>query len=497
MTERNFDMKVRTRFAPSPTGFMHVGNLRTALYAWLWAKKNDGVFMLRIEDTDQARFVEGAEEMVYKTLRTAGLNWDEGPDIGGDYGPYVQSERKDMYLPYAKQLVEMGKAYYCFCTKEELDERRAAVEAEGGTFKYDKHCLSLSKEEVERRLAAGEPYVIRQNVPAEGKADFDDAIFGHIEVDCAELDDMILIKADGMPTYNFANVIDDHTMGVTHVLRGMEYLSSTPKYNLLYDAFGWEKPTYVHLTTIMRDATHKLSKRDGDATFEDLVNLGYLPEAIINYLALVGWSPGDEREFFTLDELKEAFSLEGLSKSPAIFDHNKLRWMNAEYIRRMEGAKYFEKAKPWLYKAGVGEMAEKPENEEIFIRILQPRTEVFSDIANVVDFLAELDEDYDTELFTNKKSKTNPEVSKAVLTDVIPMLEALPEWTETALHDALIGFAEARGMKNGTLLWPVRIAMSGRTVTPGGAIEIAALLGREEALRRLKLGLEKLAAQEL
>ena len=486
-------MKVRTRFAPSPTGFMHVGNLRTALYAWLWAKKNDGVFMLRIEDTDQARFVEGAEDMVYKTLKTAGLVWDEGPDIGGDYGPYVQSERKDMYLPYAKQLVESGHAYYCFCTKEELDERRAKVEAEGGTFKYDKHCLHMPKEEVERRLAAGEPYVIRQNVPESGKADFDDAVFGHIEVDCSELDDMILIKADGMPTYNFANVIDDHTMGITHVLRGMEYLSSTPKYNLLYDAFGWEKPTYVYLTTIMRDATHKLSKRDGDATFEDLVNLGYLPEAIINYLALVGWSPGDEREFFTLDELKDAFSLEGLSKSPAIFDHLKLRWMNAEYIRRMEGPAYFEKALPWLIKAGLGEMASKPENEEIFIRILQPRTELFSDIAGVVDFLYELDENYDIELFTNKKSKTDPAVSKAVLEAVIPLLEALPEWTETALHDALIGYAAEHGMKNGTLLWPVRIAMSGRTVTPGGAIEIAALLGREEAIRRLRLGLEKLS----
>ena len=488
-------MNVRTRFAPSPTGFMHVGNLRTALYAWLWAKKNDGVFMLRIEDTDQARFVEGAEEAVYKTLRTAGLVWDEGPDVGGDYGPYVQSQRKDMYLPYAKKLVEMGKAYYCFCTKEELDERRAAVEAAGGTFKYDKHCLNMPKEEVERRLAAGEPYVIRQNIPAEGKADFDDAIFGHIEVDCAELDDMILIKADGMPTYNFANVIDDHTMGITHVLRGMEYLSSTPKYNLLYEAFGWEKPTYVHLTTIMRDATHKLSKRDGDATFEDLVNLGYLPEAIINYLALVGWSPGDEREFFTLDELRRAFSLEGLSKSPAIFDHNKLRWMNAEYIRRMDGKDYLGKALPWLEKAGVGGIAAKPENEDILIRILQPRTEIFSDIANVVDFLARLDGDYGTELFTNKKSKTNSEVSLRVLEAVIPMLEGLPEWTEASLHDALIGYAEANGMKNGTLLWPVRIAMSGRTVTPGGAIEIAALLGRDEALRRLRLGLEKLRGE--
>ncbi len=485
-------MTVRTRFAPSPTGFMHVGNLRTALYAWLWARKNDGVFMLRIEDTDQARFVEGAEEMVYKTLRTAGLDWDEGPDKGGDYGPYVQSERKDMYLPYAQKLVEMGKAYYCFCTKEELDARRAEVEAEGGTFKYDKHCLHLSKEEVERRLAAGESYVIRQNVPTEGSADFDDAIFGHISVNCADLDDMILIKADGMPTYNFANVIDDHTMGITHVMRGMEYLSSTPKYNLLYDAFGWEKPVYVHLTTIMRDATHKLSKRDGDATFEDLVSQGYLPEALINYLALVGWNPGDEREFFTLDELKEAFSLEGLSKSPAIFDHNKLRWMNAEYIRRLDDEAYFRHALPWLEKAGVGEIAGRPGNGEIIIRILQPRTEIFSDIAETAGFLAQMDEGYDIELFTNKKSKTNPELCREILSDVIPLLRALPEWSEGALHDFLIGYAEQKGMKNGTLLWPIRIAMSGRTVTPGGAIEIAALLGRDEALRRLELGLEKL-----
>ncbi|MBQ2191924.1 MAG: glutamate--tRNA ligase [Clostridia bacterium] len=480
-------MTVRTRFAPSPTGFMHVGNLRTALYAWLWAKKNNGSFILRIEDTDQARFVEGAEDMVYKTLRTAGLTWDEGPDIGGEYGPYVQSERKDMYLPYARQLVEMGKAYYCFCTKEELDERRAEAEAKGESFKYDKHCLSLSKEEVERRLAAGEPYVIRQNVPTSGKADFDDAIFGHIEVDCAELDDMILIKADGMPTYNFANVIDDHTMGITHVMRGMEYLSSTPKYNLLYDAFGWEKPVYVHLTTIMRDATHKLSKRDGDATFEDLVTAGYLPEAIVNYLSLVGWNPGDEREFFTLDELKEAFSLEGLSKSPAIFDHQKLRWMNAEYIRRLAPERYIELAGPYLDEAGVGNM-----DKAILARILQPRTEILSDVRDMVRFLARMDEGYELELFTNKKSKTNPEICLGILEDVVPRLAALPEWTETALHDFLMNYAAEKGMKNGTLLWPVRIAMSGQAVTPGGAIEIAALLGRDEALRRLELGLEKL-----
>ena len=481
-------MKVRTRFAPSPTGFMHVGNLRTALYAWLWARKNGGAFVLRIEDTDQARFVEGAEAVVYKTLKTAGLDWDEGPDVGGEYGPYVQSERKDMYLPYAKQLVDAGKAYYCFCTKEQLDERRAEAEAKGETFKYDKHCLSLSKEEAERRIAAGEPYVIRQNVPTSGKADFDDAIFGHIEVDCSELDDMILIKADGMPTYNFANVIDDHSMGITHVLRGMEYLSSTPKYNLLYDAFGWEKPVYVHLTTIMRDATHKLSKRDGDATFEDLINAGYLPEAIINYLSLVGWNPGDEREFFTIDELIEAFSLEGLSKSPAIFDHNKLRWMNAEYIRRLDPAEYIRRTEPYLEKAGVGHM-----DKAILARILQPRTEVLADVETMVGFLSDFNEDYELDLFTSKKSKTNPEICRDILASVIPTLEALPEWTEAALHDHLMNYAQEHGMKNGTLLWPVRIAMSGQAVTPGGAIEIAALLGRGEALRRLKLGLDKLS----
>lgn len=329
-------MEVRTRFAPSPTGYMHLGGMRTALYTYLFTRKNHGKFILRIEDTDQARYVEGATDVIYRTLKDIGLVWDEGPDVGGDYGPYIQSERKGMYLPYAQQLVRDGKAYYCFCTKEELDKRRAEAEAKGETFKYDKHCLNMPREEVERRLAAGEPYVIRQNVPTQGEASFDDIIFGHIAVDCSELDDMILIKADGMPTYNFANVIDDHTMGITHVMRGSEYLSSTPKYNLLYDAFGWEKPVYIHLTNIMRDAQHKLSKRTGDAYYEDYIAKGYLKDAILNYIALLGWNPGDDREFFTLDELIEAFSLEGLSKSPAIFDVNKLTWMNAEYIRRLE-----------------------------------------------------------------------------------------------------------------------------------------------------------------
>ena len=480
-------MEVRTRLAPSPTGYMHLGGMRTALYTYLFTRKYGGKFVLRIEDTDQARYVEGATEVIYRTLRDIGLTWDEGPDVGGAYGPYIQSARKDMYLPYAKQLVEQGKAYYCFCTNEALEARRAAAAERGETFKYDKHCLNIPREEAERRIAAGEPYVIRQNVPTSGEASFDDVIFGHIAVDCAELDDMILIKADGMPTYNFANVIDDHTMGITHVLRGSEYLSSTPKYNLLYEAFGWEKPVYIHLTNIMRDATHKLSKRTGDAYYEDYIAKGYLMEAIRNYVALLGWNPGDEREFFTMDELIEAFSLEGLSKSPAIFDVNKLTWMNAEYIRRLSVPAFTQHALPYYAQAGIAGM-----DHAVLARILQPRTETFAQIPEMVDFLAKLDEDYSVELFTNKKSKTNPDVARDVLCAVLPALSALPDWTEEAIHDLLIGMAAERGLKNGTLLWPVRIALAGKQVTPGGAIEIAVLLGREEALRRLALGLSKL-----
>lgn len=479
-------MEVRTRFAPSPTGYMHLGGMRTALYTYLFTRKNHGKFILRIEDTDQARYVEGATDVIYRTLKDIGLVWDEGPDVGGDYGPYIQSERKGMYLPYAQQLVRDGKAYYCFCTKEELDKRRAEAEAKGETFKYDKHCLNMPREEVERRLAAGEPYVIRQNVPTQGEASFDDIIFGHIAVDCSELDDMILIKADGMPTYNFANVIDDHTMGITHVMRGSEYLSSTPKYNLLYDAFGWEKPVYIHLTNIMRDAQHKLSKRTGDAYYEDYIAKGYLKDAILNYIALLGWNPGDDREFFTLDELIEAFSLEGLSKSPAIFDVNKLTWMNAEYIRRLEPNEFNRYAQPWYEKAGIDAM-----NKETLCRILQPRVEFFAQLPEMVDFLVKLDEEYDVAMFTNKKSKTNPEVSLGVLNMAIDALNALEAWEEAAIHDTLIGLAEKNGLKNGTMLWPVRIALAGKQVTPGGAIEIAYLLGKDESLRRLELGRKK------
>ena len=478
--------EVRTRFAPSPTGYMHIGNLRSGLYAYLFARRNGGKFLLRIEDTDQERFVEGATELIYRTLKDVGMNWDEGPDIGGDYGPYVQSERKSIYLPYAEQLIKSGYAYRCFCTKEELDERRAAAQARGETFKYDKHCLNMSEEEQNRRMAAGEPYVIRQNVPIDGTTSFTDLIFGTITVNNSELDDNVLIKADGMPTYNFANVVDDHLMKISHVMRGMEYLASTPKYNLLYEAFGWDIPQYIHMTPIMRDAQHKLSKRDGDASYEDFINKGYLKEALVNYVALLGWNPGDEREFFTLSELCEVFDVSGMSKSPAIFDVNKLTWMNAEYIRKLSPEQFNAHARPWYKKAGVEGM-----DEDILCRILQPRVEYFADLPERVDFLSKLP-DYDIELFTNKKSKTDPEVSAQVLDMVIPALEDLEQWKEDAVHDLLISMAEAKGMKNGTLLWPVRIAMAGKQVTPGGAIEIALLLGKEETLRRLRLGRDKL-----
>ncbi len=476
---------VRTRFAPSPTGYLHIGGLRTALYTYLFTRKNNGRFILRIEDTDRERYVEGATEAIYRSLRLAGLDWDEGPDAGGEYGPYIQSERQGMYLPYAERLVREGKAYYCFCSKDELDRRRAAVDE--GAWKYDKHCLKMCPDEVKRRIAAGESYVIRQNVPQSGEASFDDVIYGHISVDCSELDDGVMIKADGMPTYNFANVIDDHTMGITHVMRGNEYLASTPKYNLLYEAFGWEKPVYIHLTPVMKDAARKLSKRYGDPSFEDLLNMGYLKEAVVNYIALVGWNPGDNREFFTMNELIEAFSIEGLSKSPAIFDMAKLTWMNAEYTRKLDPDAFSSYAKPYYENAGIAQM-----DREILCRILQPRVERFDQIPEMVDFLAKLDESYPLDMYTNKKSKTNPEAARNVLDIAIPALESLDVWREQEVHDILLGLAEKNGLKNGTMLWPVRIALAGRQVTPGGAIEIAVLLGKEEGLRRLKLGRARL-----
>ena len=480
-------MEVRTRFAPSPTGYMHLGNLRTALYTYLYARRMGGKFILRIEDTDQEREVPGAVDVIYNSLKTAGLSHDEGPDVGGPCGPYVQSERKDMYLPYAKELVKTGHAYYCFCTKERLDEARAAAEAKGETFKYDKHCLYLTQEEIERRLAAGEPYVIRQNVPTTGKAGFDDVIYGHVEVDCDTLDDNVLIKADGLPTYNFANVIDDHLMGITHVMRGNEYLSSAPKYNLLYEAFGWTPPKYVHLTPVMANAQRKLSKRKGDPSFEDLLGQGYLTEAIINYLVLLGWSPRGEREFFTLKELEQVFDLEGLSKSPSIFDIAKLNWFNAEYIRQLTPEKYLEYAAPWLEKTLDSARFDFKRLGEL----LQPRTEVFNQLPEMVKFLAEMPE-YDTELFFNKKQKSSVETAKVALEKLIPVLEGISDWTEAGIHDAVMAFVPETGMKTGQLLWPMRISISGQMSTPGGAFEIAYLLGRDETLRRMREGFARL-----
>ena len=483
-------MEVRTRFAPSPTGFMHLGGVRTALYNYLYAKKNHGKFILRIEDTDQERYVEGATDVIYDTLRACGMEWDEGPDKGGDYGPYVQSERKPLYLPYAKQLIEKGAAYYCFCTKEELDERRAAAEARGEVFKYDKHCLNLSKEEVQAKLDAGTPYVIRMNCPTTGESTYDDEVFGHLTFPNDTLDDMVLIKTDGMPTYNFANVIDDHLMGITHVMRGMEYLSSTPKYNMLYNAFGWEIPQYVHLTTVMRDAHHKLSKRDGDAYYSDFIDKGYLKEALINYLALVGWNPGDDREFFTMDELIEAFDIKRLNNAPGIFDTDKLTWFNAEYIRKLPFDEYLKMATPWFDKV----LAGKGFDYKRLAELMQSRTEVFNRVPDMVRFLVEMPE-YDLDLYNNKKMKTNPDVAKESLALVKPVLEGIADWNEANIHDTVMAAIAESGKKNGAVLWPLRIAISGLASTPGGAFEIAYLLGKEETLRRLNSSMEKLSKE--
>ena len=481
-------MQVRTRFAPSPTGFMHLGGVRTALYAYLLAKKYGGQFILRIEDTDQGRLVPGATDVIYDTLRECGLNWDEGPDIDGPCGPYVQSERKHMYLPYAQQLVKSGHAYYCFCTKEELDARREAAEARGEVFKYDKHCLHLSQQEIDRKLAEGVPYVIRMNAPTEGETGYHDLVFGDISMPNDTLDDMVLIKADGMPTYNFANVIDDHLMGITHVMRGMEYLSSTPKYNLLYEAFGWEIPQYIHLPTVMRDSQHKLSKRDGDAYYSDYIEKGFLTEALINYLALVGWNPGDDREFFTLDELVQAFDVKGINRAPGIFDPEKLRWFNFEYIRKLPFEDYLAKVTPWFDQVLSADRFDYRRLAEL----MQDRTETFADVPDKVAFLSKLPE-YDNELFVNKKQKSSLESSLESLKMLEPILAGLPEWTEAALHDTVIAAIAERGLKNATVLWPMRIAISGLLSTPGGAFEIAYLLGRDETLARIEKAVEKLS----
>ena len=484
--------EVRTRFAPSPTGYLHLGGLRTALYTYLFAKKHGGKFILRIEDTDQEREVPGAVDLIYKSMRQAGLTYDEGPDVGGEYGPYIQTQRRDLYPKYAWELVEKGGAYCCFCTKEELEADRKAAEAKGETYKYNKKCLhNVSLEEAKRRIAAGEPYVIRQNVPTTGKASFDDMLYGHVEVDCDTLDDNVLIKADGLPTYNFANVIDDHLMGITHVVRGSEYLSSAPKYNLLYEGFGWEVPTYVHCSPVMRDAQHKMSKRNGDPSYEDLKAQGYLTPAILNYVALLGWSPRgeqSEQEFFTLDELVGAFDIGGISKSPAIFDIEKLTYFNANYLRNLPPEEFCKVAEPYIRQAvkneaySVGEIA----------ALLQARCEKLTDIPEKVDFFDALPE-YGVEFYTNKKSKTNSEVSLDMLNKVLPKLESLPAWTNDAIHDMLVSFAEELGVKNATLMWPLRIAVAGKLVTPGGAVEICHILGREETIKRVKAGIAKLA----
>ena len=479
--------KIRTRFAPSPTGFMHIGNLRTALYEYLVAKSQGGDFVLRIEDTDRQRYVEGAVEIIYQTLQSAGLVHDEGPDKPKEYGPYVQSERLSMYKPYAEQLIKEGKAYRCFCTKERLDTLKE--DAQGGG--YDRHCRDLPQEEIDRLLAEGVPYVIRQKMPLEGKTTFTDAVFGEITVDNCELQDQILIKTDGYPTYNFANVIDDHTMHITHVVRGSEYLSSTPKYNLLYEAFGWEIPTYIHLPLIMgKDAEGniaKLSKRHGSTGFEDLVNEGYLPQAIINYVALLGWCPENNQEIFTLEELVKAFKISGISKSPSVFDYDKLEWFNAEYIRRMSDEEFTRYAMPFYQQS----MPENRFDWNKITAILHQRVTKFNQIPEMTDFFHQLPE-YDTELFVNKKSKTNLDNAPQMLQIATEKLTALTDWSKDTIHDCLINLAVELGVKNGTVMWPVRIAAAGKKVTPGGAVEILDILGREESLKRLADGLAKL-----
>ncbi len=468
--------EIRTRFAPSPTGYMHIGNLRTALYAYLYAKSNNGKFILRIEDTDAERYVEGAVEIILSTLKKVGMDYDEGPIVGGPYGPYVQSQRKNEYMKYALQLVEKGEAYYCFCDKERLEN----LPDVNGARKYDKHCLHLSKEEIKAKLDAGVPFVIRQNMPAEGKTKYHDMVFGDIEIDNSELEDNILIKSDGMPTYNFANVIDDHLMNITVVIRGQEYLSSTPKYNLLYKAFGWEQPLYMHLPPIMKDAQHKLSKRNGDASFEDLLKKGFLTEAIVNYIALLGWSPKGNEEKLSMQELKETFSVEGISKSQSIFDEQKLRWLNGRYIKELRFDEFVKLATPYLDQSKV---AGKYDYAKL-CKLVQSRIDTLSDIAGLVDFLEEFDK-FDGELYFNKKLKTDAAVAKRVLPHVIQKLSALTQWDETSIHDALIGLVAELEVKNGIVLWPTRVAISGKASTPGGATELADLLGKEETLRRL------------
>ncbi len=480
--------KIRTRYAPSPTGRMHVGNLRTALYAYLIAKHEDGDFLLRIEDTDQERYVEGAVEIIYRTLEETGLIHDEGPDKDGGVGPYVQSERhaSGIYLEYAKKLVEKGEAYYCFCTQERLDSLKKTVEGQE-IMTYDKHCLHLSKEEVEAKLAAGMPYVIRQNNPTEGTTTFHDEIYGDITVDNSELDDMVLIKSDGYPTYNFANVVDDHLMGITHVVRGNEYLSSSPKYNRLYSAFGWEVPVYVHCPLITNEEHKKLSKRSGHASYEDLIDQGFVSEAVVNYVALLGWSPADNQEIFSLVDLVREFDYRNISKSPAVFDMTKLKWMNSEYMKSMSFPRFYELAEPTLKS-----VIKKDLDLKKIAAMVKTRIEIFPDIAGHIDFFEALPE-YDPAMYTNKKMKTGSETSLSVLQDVLPILEAQDDYSNDALYHTLSEYVSLKECKTGFVMWPIRTAVSGKQMTPAGATEIMEVLGKEETLIRIKKGIELLS----
>lgn len=482
-------MKVRTRFAPSPTGKMHVGNLRTALYEFLIAKHDDGDFVLRIEDTDRERYVEGAVETIYRTLDQTGLHHDEGPDKDGGYGPYIQSERQasGLYLEYAKKLIESGDAYYCFCDKERLESLKTTVNEDGKEITvYDKHCLSLTPEEVQANLDAGKPYVIRINMPTEGTTTFHDDLYGEITVENKELDDMILIKSDGYPTYNFANVVDDHLQEITHVVRGNEYISSSPKYQRLYEAFGWEVPKYVHLPLITDEEHKKLSKRSGHSSYEELVEQGFLPEAIVNYIALLGWSPEDNREIFTLDELIENFDYHKINKSPSVFDINKLKWMNGEYIKAMDNEKFYEMALPYVKEAITKDL-----DLNTIMDMVKTRIETFPEIPEMIDFFEEMP-DYDIEMYTHKKMKTNSENSLEVLEELLPILEGTDDYSVDGLHDLVFEYIAKKECKNGQALWPLRTAVSGKQMTPAGAFEIMNIIGKDESIKRIKIGIEKL-----
>ena len=479
--------KTRTRFAPSPTGYMHIGNLRTALFEYLIAKHEGGDFLLRIEDTDQERQVEGAVDIIYDTMKTCGLTWDEGPDIGGDFGPYIQSERLPMYKGYAEELIKLGGAHYCFCSEEEIEAQRKEAESLGISFKFNDPCKHLSPEEIQAKLDANEPYVIRQTIQNVGDTYFDDEVYGRIEVEGDVLDEQILIKSDGFPTYNFANIIDDHQMQISHVVRGNEYLSSTPKYNLIYDAYGWDRPTYVHVPPVMKDEHHKLSKRNGDASFQDLVKKGYLPEAIVNYIALLGWAPETEQEIYSLEELIEVFNIHRISKSPAIFDIDKLTWMNGVYLRNMDIDTYYETVKSYLEEGVKG-----PYDHKEIAKIIQPRIDRLDQIVESVDFFDTLVE-YDLEMYRHKKMKTTPEIALRSLKAVKEALTDFDGWdNEQSIHDTLLALPAQLEMKNGQVLWPVRTALTGKQFTPGGAIEIAYILGKEESLRRIQVGIDRL-----